>query len=98
MVKISCEYYGGDEDIAWCVKKGYIRDCSGCNSSCQQTKLRRLIRQKFGKQEAFAYKCKMSQGMLSKLLSGKMLFTPKNLETMADALDMTLGELREVIE
>lgn len=98
MVKRNCEFYAGDDETIYCLKKGYFHDCRGCNGFKKQVRLRALIIQKCGNVRRFSAKVGLTESMLSKMLNGNRVIMPWHYENFANVLGITEDELREVIE
>lgn len=98
MINKDCEWYAGDEETTYCLKKGYSHDCAGCHGFKDQTRLRAMIVQKCGTVRRFAKKVGLSESMMSKILTGNRVIMEWHYENFAKALGITVDELKGVIE
>lgn len=98
MINECCEHYVGDKDSAYCMKKGFMCDCTGCHGFKTQVKLRALIIQKCGTVRRFAKKVGLGESMMSKILTGDRVIMAWHYEMFAEVLGITVDELKGVIE
>lgn len=98
MVDRNCRHYAGDEETTYCMKKGFILDCTGCHGFVPQIRLRALIIQKCGTIREFSKQVGLSETMMSKILTGNRNIMAWHYETFANVLGVSVDELKGVIE